>query len=106
MKTGVFKPHQPAPGEPYRCGHGHWLLYVVDNNSDDYLKYSCNDNDYWYTINKDSGKVYLYDVDLYVDWEASNNCHVIQLPVEAFAGVSGGSLKRTAGTYSNRTAEE
>lgn len=104
MKNAIFKPHQPAPNNFYRAGHGHWLIYVVDNTNNDYLTYSTDDNDYWFTINKDCGKVYLYDVDLYLDEDAKNTCHIIQLPVNAFAGVSGGTLsdKMEASTYNNK----
>ena len=104
MKNAIFKPHQPAPSSFFRAGHGHWLLYVVDNADGDYLNYSTDDNDFWFTINKDSGKIYLYDVDLYLDKNASANCHIIQLPVNAFAGVSGGTLTKSmeASTYNNQ----
>tara|TARA_Y100001970_G_scaffold100302_1_gene126036 strand:+ start:381 stop:704 length:324 start_codon:yes stop_codon:yes gene_type:complete len=103
--TTTFKPHRTPPTSKARVGHGHWLIYVADNDSQSVLKYSCNDNDYWYELDKDDGRLYLYDVDLYIDKNSTADCRIIQIPIESFAGVSGGSLKINASLYNNNDSE-
>ena len=99
--TGKFKPHRTPPTNKIRIGQGHWLLYVADNDNADVLTYSCNDNDFWYELDKDDGKLYLYDVDLYIDKNSTDSCRIIQIPIESFAGVSGGTLKVKPSFYNN-----
>lgn len=97
----AFRPHMTAPAEKRKIGKGHWLIYVKSESAD-ILKYSCDDNDFWYGITGEDGKIYLYDVKLYVDDNSSGNCVIVQLPLESFIGVSGGRTQVKPSTYNNK----
>tara|TARA_B100000519_G_scaffold189840_1_gene188729 strand:- start:43 stop:369 length:327 start_codon:yes stop_codon:yes gene_type:complete len=103
--TYNFRPHCTPPQNVQKIGHGHWLLYVnqpADGNPAQVLKYSCDDNDFFYELNADDGKIYLYDVKLYIDQGSGDLCNIVQLPLESFIGVSGGRTQITPSNYNNK----
>lgn len=103
--TYNFRPHCTPPTEKYRVGHGHWLIYVkepTEGEAEQILKYSCDDNDFFYELNSSDGKIYLYDVKLYIDRSAGDLCNIVQIPLESFIGVSGGRTQIQPSNYNNK----